>query len=193
MLHQFFKNFGLLTESEISTVLSYFKLKTYKKDTILVNFGEINDKFYFVEVGLLREFSEQEQGQKQEQDNTVTHWFLAENSFQYLVASFLEQKPSEVALEVIENTKLWEITKTDLDKLYVEFPQLNAIGRVLLEENLKKYERYNAMTRLSADDRLEWFNKNYPELANRVSVRHIATFLHLHRVTLSKVRSKKSK
>ncbi len=191
MLNQFFKDLGLLTESEISTFLSYFKLKTYKKGTILVNFGEINDKLYFVEVGLLREFTEQEQ--EQEQDNTVTHWFMAENSFQYLAASFLEQKPSDVALEVLEDAKVWEIKKTDLDKLYVEFPQLNVMGRVLLEENLIKYERYNAMTRLSADDRMKWFNKYYPELANRASVSHIATFLHLHRVTLSKVRSKRGK
>lgn len=174
MLNQFFKDLDLLTESEISTILSYFKLKTYKTGTILVNFGEINDKLYFVEVGLLREFSEQEQ------DNTVTHWFMAENSFQYLAASFLEQKPSDVALEVLEDAKVWEIKKTDIDKLYVEFPQLNLMGRVLLEENLKKYERYNAMTRLNADDRWQWFNKYYPELANRVSVRHIATFLQLH-------------
>lgn len=192
-LYELFNNFGLLTETEITLILSYFKPKSHKAGTILVNFGEINDKLYFIEKGILREFSEQEQEQGQEQDNTITHWLMLENNFEYLVDSFLEQKPSYVALEVIEDTKLWEITKTDIDKLYVEFPQLNIIGRILLEENLKKYERYNVMIRQSSESRWKWFNDNYAGLANRVSVRHIATFLHMHRVTLSKIRSKRSK
>lgn len=190
-LYELFNNFGLLTETEITLILSYFKPKSHKAGTILVNFGEINDKLYFIEKGILREFLEQEQ--EQEQDSTITHWLVPENNFEYLVDSFLEQKPSEIALEVIEDAKLWYITKTNIDKLYVEFPQLNVIGRVLLEENLKKYERYNAMIRQNSESRWKWFNNNYAGLANRVSVRHIATFLHMHRVTLSKIRSKLSK
>ena len=190
-LYELFNSFGLLTEAEIAVILSHFKPKSYKIGTILVNFGEINDKIYFIEKGILREFSEQEQ--EQEPDNTVTHWFVPENNFEYLVDSFLGQKPSDIALEVIEDAKLWYITKTDIDKLYVEFPQLNIIGRILLEENLKKYERYNAMIRQNPESRWKWFNDNYVGFANRVSVRHIATFLQMHRVTLSKVRSKLSK
>lgn len=192
-LHHLFNSLGLLTGAEITHILSHFKPKSYQIGTILVNFGEINDKLYFIEKGILREFSEQEQEQEQEPDNTVTHWFVPENNFEYLVDSFLGQKPSDIALEVIEDAKLWEITKTDIGKLYVEFPQLNVIGRILLEENLKKYERYNAMIRQNPENRWKWFNDNYAGLANRVSVRHIATFLHMHRVTLSKVRSKLSK
>ena len=150
-LHHLFNSLGLLTGAEITHILSNFKPNSHKTGTILVNFGEINDKLYFIEKGILREFSEQEQ--EQEQDNTVTHWFVPENNFEYLVDSFLGQKPSDIALEVIEDAKLWYITKTDIDKLYVEFPQLNVIGRILLEENLKKYERYNAMIRQDSESR----------------------------------------
>ncbi len=192
-LHKRFNSFGLLTEAEITHTLSYFKPKSYKTGKILVNFGEINDKLYFIEKGILREFSEQEQEQEQEQDNTITHWLMPENNFEYLVDSFWEQKPSDIALEVIEDAKLWEITKTDIDKLYIKFPQLNVIGRILLEENLKKYERYNTIIRKSPEIRWQWFNDHYAGLANRVLVGHIATFLHMHRVTLSKVRSKSRK
>lgn len=185
--YELFNSLGLLTEAEIAHILSHFKPKSHKIGTILVNFGEINDKLYFIEKGILREFSEQEQ------DNTITHWLIPENNFEYLVDSFLEQKPSDITLEVIEDAQLWYITKANIDKLYIEFPQLNVIGRVLLEENLKKYERYNAIIRKSPENRWKWFNDNYAGLANRVSVRHIATFLHMHRVTLSKIRSKRSK
>jgi CRP-like cAMP-binding protein len=194
-LFQLFESFGVFTSAEIKQILKYFEYKSYTNGTIIVDIGQVNDKMYFVENGVLREFSyqEQEQDLDENEDQTITHWLMSENNFEYLVDSFLGQKPSDIALEVIEDDKLWYITKTDIDKLYVEFPQLNIIGRILLEENLKKYERYNAMIRQNPESRWKWFNDNYVGFANRVSVRHIATFLQMHRVTLSKVRSKLSK
>jgi len=194
-LYHLFESFGVFTSAEIEQILKYFDYKSYTKGTIIVDIGQVHDKMYFVENGVLREFSyqEQEQDLDENEDQTITHWLMSENNFEYLVDSFLGQKPSDIALEVIEDAKLWYITKTDIDKLYVEFPQLNIIGRILLEENLKKYERYNAMIRQNSESRWKWFNDNYAGIANRVSIRHIATFLHMHRVTLSKVRSKLSK
>ncbi|GGD74820.1 hypothetical protein GCM10011514_43550 [Emticicia aquatilis] len=85
-LYELFNSFGLLTEAEITLVLSHFKPKSHTPGTILVNFGEINDKLYSIEKGILREFSEQEQ------DNTITHWLMPENNFEYLVDSFFGAK-----------------------------------------------------------------------------------------------------
>ena len=194
-LYQLFQSFGVFSSAENKQIIQYFEYKSNTKGTIIVDIGQVHDKMYFVENGVLREFSyqEQEQDLDENEDQTITHWLMSENNFEYLVDSFLGQKPSDIALEVIEDAKLWYITKTDIDKLYVEFPQLNIIGRILLEENLKKYERYNAMIRQNSESRWKWFNDNYAGIANRVSIRHIATFLHMHRVTLSKVRSKLSK
>jgi CRP-like cAMP-binding protein len=194
-LYQLFQSFGVFSSAENKQIIQYFEYKSNTKGTIIVDIGQVHDKMYFVENGVLREFSyqEQEQDLDENEDQTITHWLMSENNFEYLVDSFLGQKPSDIALEVIEDAKLWYITETDIDKLYVEFPQINLIGRILLEENLKKYERYNAMIRQNSESRWKWFNDNYAGIANRVSIRHIATFLHMHRVTLSKVRSKLSK
>ena len=84
-----------------------------------------------------------------------------------------------------------------VESMYVPSPAENTqspdIGRLIVEQNLKKYERYNDIIRKSPESRWKWFNDNYAGLANRVSVRHIATFLHMQRVTLSKIRSNLSK
>ncbi len=186
-LYQLFDSFGVFTTAEIEQILTHFELKIYKKGVILVDIGQVNDKIYFIEKGILREFS------YQDQDQTVTHWLMPENNFEYLVESFLGQKPATIALEVIENAKLWIVSKADIDKLYINFPQLNLIGRLMTEQYLQKYEVYITMLRLNPDEPLEWFNKYHPELANRVSVQHIASYLYLHRVTLSKIRSKRGK
>ncbi len=185
-LYKLFNNFGLLTEAEITHILSYFKPKNHKTGTILVNFGEINDKLYFIEKGILREFSEQEQ----EQNNTITHWLVPENSFEYLIDSFLEQKPSKIALEVIEDTKLWEIAKTDMDKLYETIPQVGFIGKLMVERYIKNYEEFIRMLRLTPEKRVEWYYTYHTDLSNRVPLKYVATYLHMTPSTLSRVRKK---
>ena len=85
------------------------------------------------------------------------------------------------------------ISKTNLEKLYAEFPQLNLIGRLMVEQYLQKYEAYIGMLRLSPNERLAWFDNYHPELANRLKQTHKASYLNMHAVTLSKIRSKLAK
>jgi CRP-like cAMP-binding protein len=187
-LYQLYESFGVFTSAEIEQTLQYFEYKSYTKGTIIVNIGQVNDKMYFIENGMLREFSYQDEEQDEEQ--TFTHRLMYENNFVYLVESFLDQKPSTTALEVIEKAKLWVISKQNIDKLYIEFPQMNLVGRLIVEQNLKKYERYIGMLRQSPEARLDWFYHFHPELANRVPQKYIATYLNITPSTLSRVRKR---
>lgn len=189
-IYQFFASFGLLTNGELKQIVALFKPTVYDEGTIIANVGEINDKLYYIEEGIIREFSYQDQDQ--DQDNTVTHWLTSKNNFEYLVDSFLEQKPSQTAIEVIsKKAKLWTISKTEIEKLYIEIPQLNLIGRLMTEQYLAKYEAFIRMLRLSPEKRLAWYNTYHKDLGNRVMQKYIASYLQIHPVTLSKLRSKK--
>jgi CRP-like cAMP-binding protein len=188
-LYNVFNSFGCFTTTEIEYMLSQFEIKTYQKGAIVLDFGQINDKMYFIESGILREFSVRDQDE--DQDQTITHWLMAENEFQYVADSFLDQTPSKFAIEVLEKAKIWIISKEKLDKLYEEFPQLNFIGRVLVEQNLKKHEAFIRALRMPREDRLEWFYTYHPELANRVHLKYIATYLNLTPQGLSRIRGKK--
>ena len=93
-LYQLFDSFGVFATDKIEHILTHFEFKIYKEGVVLVDIGQINDKMYFIESGVLREFSYL----YQDQERTVTHWIMPENNFVYLVDSFLEQKPSKIAL-----------------------------------------------------------------------------------------------
>lgn len=187
-LYQLYESFGVFTSAEIEQTLQYFEYKSYTKGTIIVNIGQVNDKMYFIENGMLREFSYQDEEQDEEQ--TFTHRLMYENNFVYLVESFLDQKPSTTALEVIEKAKLWVISKQNIDKLYIEFPQMNLVGRLIVEQKLKKYEIYIGMLRQSPEARLDWFYHFHPEIANRVPQKYTATYLNITPSTLSRVRKR---
>ncbi len=64
-----------------------------------------------------------------------------------------------MAIEVIEKAKLWTISKQKLDSLYMEFPQLNTIGRIITETYVKKHEVFVKVLRQSKVKRL--FNSKY--------------------------------
>jgi CRP-like cAMP-binding protein len=108
----------------------------------------------------------------------------------YLAESFLEQQPSKVALEVVENSKIWAISKPNIDKLYLDFPQLNLISRVMIEQYLKKYEGFIRMLRLTPEKRVEWYYACNSALANRVPLKYVATYLQMTPSTLSRARKK---
>ena len=82
-LYQLYESFGVFTSAEIEQKLQYFEYKSYTKGTIIVNIGQVNDKMYFIENGMLREFSYQDEEQDEEQ--TFTHRLMYENNFVYLV------------------------------------------------------------------------------------------------------------
>ena len=115
-LYNLFHSFDCFTTAEIEHILSQFEPKTYQKGVIVLDFGQINDKLYFIESGILREFSMKDQDQ--DQDQTITNWIMPENNFQYVADSFLDQTPSKFAIEVLEKAKLWVISKQKLDELY---------------------------------------------------------------------------
>ena len=194
-LYNLFSSFGVFSTAEIEQIVSQFETKTYHKGAVILDFGELNDKLYFIESGILREFSmkDQDQIQDQIQDQTITHWLMAENDFQYVADSFIEEKPSTVAIDVLEKAKLWVISKEKLDKLYLEFPQLNFIGRVLLEQNTIKYEAFITALSQKKEARLEWFYKYHSGLINRVSLKYIATYLNMTPQALGRVRTKMAK
>lgn len=189
VLYNLFSSFGVFSSAEIEHITSQFEPKTYQKGTVVLDFGEINDKLYFIESGILREFSMKDQ----DQDQTITHWLMAENDFQYVADSFIEEKPSSVAIDVLEKAKLWAISKEKLDKLYLECPQLNFIGRILLEQNTIKYEAFITALRQKKEARLVWFYKYHKGLINRVALKHIATYLNMTPQALSRVRTKMAK
>lgn len=75
---------------------------------------------------------------------------------------------------MLEKAKLWLISKDRLDKLYLECPQLNFIGRILLEQNTIKYEAFITALRQKKQARLEWFYKYHEGLINRVQLKYPA-------------------
>jgi hypothetical protein len=79
-------------------------------------------------------------------------------------------------------------------KGYEKYKGLERFGRLIAEETLKyQQKRIEEFQFLNAEERYNKFIKEYPELFNRISLTHLASFLGMKRPSLSRIRKKMAK
>lgn len=153
---------------------------------LLLQPGQVAQRLYFVEKGLVRGYSLHE-GQE------TSSWFMAEGDFIISVVSFFTQQPSAEYVELLEPAVLYSISHARLQELYRQFPEFNLVGRVLTERYyvLSEQRAYQLRT-LSATERYHRLLQEYPKLIQRIPLKLLASYLGIAPETLSRLRAKRN-
>src|SRR5690606_41846941 len=77
-----------IDDNQIDRIISCFKLRTVKKNTVLLSEGEICKEFYFVHSGCVRTYYITKQGQEK------TRYVAFENSIATSISSFISPQQS---------------------------------------------------------------------------------------------------
>lgn len=174
-----------LTPEEIILFLSKIETKNYKAKTIILNAGEVCKHSYFVNSGLLRSFTIN--------DNIVEHVlnFACEGWWIGDMYSLLSQKPGNLFIEVLEDAEVVMLSKESQEQLYLEIPKLERFFRILTENSLvANQERLMDNLSLTAEERFEKFCKRYPTLVQKVPQKQIASYIGVTPEFFSKMKSK---
>jgi CRP-like cAMP-binding protein len=154
-----------------------------KRKTTLLSAGETSNTIYFIISGGARVYYLNKDGK---QTNT---WFLFENELLISVYSFFTAQPSFEYIETLEDTILIAVKREKLDEMYLKYMDFNFIGRKLTEYYYIRNEiQANDLRMLSAKERYEQLLKRSPQLFQRVSLGHIASYLGISQETLSRIR-----
>lgn len=174
-----------LTVNEQELFLSKTEVKSIKAKSILVQSGEICKSSYFVNSGILRSFTIN--------DNIVEHVlnFACEGYWIGDMYSLITQKPGNLFIEVIEDAEIVLLSKENQEILYTEIPKLERFFRILTENSLvANQERLMDNLSLSAEERFEKFCSKYPALINKVAQKQIASYIGVTPEFFSKMKSK---
>lgn len=174
-----------ITEEQMEFVLQHFKPSFHKKNEVLVNIGEVNQYMNFIEKGCVRMFYMRDDGLE------LTRNISFENQFATGLNSFISQQPSDEALQIMEDTTLFRISRKDFYYL------LNMIGS--WEKFFRKYLEYAYLNNLgiyqrgimkdAAERYSELLAKN-PDVVRRLPNKIIASYLNMSPETLSRLKSK---
>lgn len=172
-----------LSDELKTAIISNSQVVNIKRKTTLLNAGESSNTIYFIVSGGARVYYLDKDGK---QTNT---WFLFENELLISVYSFFTGQPSFEYIETLEDSVLIAVKREKLDEMYLRFMEFNFIGRKLTEYYYIRNEiQANDLRMLSAKERFEQLFKRSPELFQRVSLGHIASYLGISQETLSRIR-----
>lgn len=106
----------------------------------------------------------------------------------------LPPQVSEENVQVIENANLIGLEYSCVEYLYEHYPESNIIARIILEESYRAAEERAYIGRIpSAEKRYKRFIETKPELADRISLKYIASYLSMTQETLSRIRKRKTR
>lgn len=175
-----------LSEEEKELFISSIKVRQLRKRQYFLQPGDVMRFEVFVTEGCLRQYYVDEKGQEHSMMFAFEDWWTGD------MYSFLSGKPSKYHLEAIEDTTLLLIERNQLEQLYDQIPQLNRFYRILLQNAyVVMSERINQSLSMTAEERYHAFLQRYPHFEQRLSLKHIASYLGITPESLSRIRAQR--
>ncbi len=178
------EQFAPLAEAAWNDFVCLFQLRTLNKGSHIVLPGDPTSGLYFVCAGLLRYYYIADDGKEWNKA------FITENT---LTASFSEDfsgSPSPYGIQTLENTILLSARYTDFEALYEPHISVERLERRFVEQVLAgKLSRERSFLQYNAKSRYQDFLRQHPSLPERIPQYHLASYLGVSEVTLSRLRN----
>lgn len=177
-----------LNEEETNYFTSLVVFKSIPKKTLLLKAGQDCRYLSYVQAGALRAYYPDKDEKEATIMFAVADWWVTD------MFCYLNNKPAMMYIEAIEDSSIFQLRKTDFEKLLVEVPKFERFFRILMQnaytrEQLRVIENLS----LSAAERYQRFLTKYPQVALQVTQKQIASYLGITPEFLSAIRKQKSK
>jgi CRP-like cAMP-binding protein len=160
-----------------------FESRTFKEGSELFRTGHICRELFFICNGVLKIVVRNEKG------NDVIHFFLKENKFCTIRNSFDNDVIAEESILAACDTEVMAISKTRLEALYSTLPNLKVlIDQITQQALLEKIRIRNAYLGQDSAMRYQLFMMREPEVALRVALGDVASYLGITPQSLSRIR-----
>lgn len=161
-----------------------FQVKHYKKGDFFLQEGQVCKYMGLIESGLMRHYINQDGKER-------TFSFVNERRFLCNYESFKAQSPSSRIIQALEDTTVHVATFENFEYLYDHTQSGDRIGRLVLGMVLIKLEKeLTSFYTDTPEQRYQKFIEEYPDLQQRISLYHIASFVGVKPPSLSRIRKR---
>lgn len=183
MIEEILDNIYVLPRSSKDVFLSHVHFAEYKKGEVLVSPNRTERHLYFIRKGFVRAFIERD-------GNEITFWFGYEGTIFTSLNSLIYGKAGYEYIELLEDCELYFIPIKELKSLFTSDIHISNWGRSYVEIEFVKTENEMISRQFSsAMERYEKLLCDHPQIINRVKLGHIASYLGITQVSLSRIRA----
>jgi len=174
-----------ISEEKLDKYCSAFRLQKIKKKDFLLKEGDICEAEGFVLGGCFKVYRTDKNADEQILYFGVEDWWISD------IDSFINQIPSQLNIQAIEDSEILLISKEDKDRLYREIPEIERLMRLKFQMSIIALQR-RIVDNLSkpSDERYQDFLKEYPKTAHRLTNIQIAAYLGVTPEFISRIRRK---
>lgn len=172
-----------LPENSKLNLKNHITEDSHPKNFCLMEADKIIPHIYFIKRGIVRAYASTP-------ENDITFWFGSEGQTVISMRSYVEDKPGYESIELLEDCELYKLETESLRKLFNEDIHIANWGRKFAERELVKTEELIISRQFkTALERYKDLMRDKSDLLKRVQLGHIASYLGITQVSLSRIRA----
>lgn len=173
----------LLPEESKNKMIQHIREVKFPKGHILLKADRVEKNIFFIKKGIVRAYSDTP-------ENEITFWFGLEGNPVISMKSYVENLPGYENIELLEECDLYLLNSGDLQRLFKLDIHIANWGRKFAEQELLKTEERLIQRQFkTATERYKQLLINNPNLIQRIQLSHIASYLGITQVSLSRIRA----
>ncbi|CAL2104325.1 cAMP-binding proteins - catabolite gene activator and regulatory subunit of cAMP-dependent protein kinases [Tenacibaculum sp. 190130A14a] len=182
-LKNFVYNFHQVSNPSLKEFEHIVTEKSFKKGHTLVKIGEISKNFYILKEGIIRSFLVDDKGKEH------TRTLYTPPSTSGNLSSLISKKPSILIYECLTDCNVLECNYEQFYQLSSKYHDLAIFQYKALEFiYIREESRILELSMLNATERYQLLLKTSPGIDQKINQYHIASYLNITPVQLSRVK-----
>lgn len=186
-LYEGFNKISPLTDEAWLDLQSLFEAVEYKRNAFLVREGSKVNYCYLLLEGVVRVFYSKE-------GNEYNKTFFIPGMFPTALTALISDAPSLLSFQALLHSQLIRFSYQKYKQLFTRHQCLETLMLRILEQEWIKKERHDIqMVTNDATTNYLLFRERYPDLESQIPQYHIASYLGITPIQLSRIRGQLSK
>lgn len=184
LLYNTISNTIEIEEEDFLSFTKFFVPKKIPRRQLFLKEGEICFHQAFVNKGILRSYTTDNNGNDFILQFSPERWWIAD------LSSYLKHEPSFLNIEALEDSELLLLSRPSWEQAMKEIPVLERYYRLIIQNHLiATQKRLIHSLSETAEEKYLRFLEIFPDCVQRVPQHMIASYLGVARETLSRVRA----
>jgi len=180
--YNYVNKYAAMNENDFSSLFNLFHIKKYNASDYVVKPETEKSIVFFIFSGLIRYYYLSEDGKE------WNRGFIQEGTMCTTIPKEYLRKFSPYGIQAMEDSVLLIADFHEFELLYNQIPMVERLGRKVIESILiSKMNREHSFLQQSAKMRYIDFLEQYPLISTRVPQYHIASYLGITEVSLSRI------